>query len=366
LVLVAAVTALLVASSQSGPSLLDQLRALRNDRPAAVRLVRARQADTRALLDELRDSFDASIHSARTRPEQRKVEYDGVALDLGITISRLYADVTEDTHPWRRFTARKARIEGTEYLNARDYRPALARLDAALRDAEALDDVWLMVITRLNIAYARIELGEARLARDLCVRAARDAERLGPRAKGLAAFDLAAAYVHLEEYTAAIPYAEAAARYSREAGIKLWEGNALLNLGVAYRQIGEGARARASLEQALAVITQTADQLGTGRTLYNLALVSTDERDSAKAAAYLERALPIIERVDVRHSHEIELDPKQYYNSVQESALRLIVRTYTTLHEPAKAARHQAALDALLRTKPHAAEPPHAHGGEPH
>ena len=172
--------------------------------------------------------------------------------------------------------------------------------------------------------------------------------------------------MHLEEYTASIPYSEAAVRYSREARIKLWEGNALLNLGVAYRQIGDSTRARSSLEEALAVITQTADQLGTGRTLYNLALVSTDERDYAKAAAYLERALPIIASVDVRHSHEIELDPKRYYNSVLESALRLIIRTYNTLHEPAKAARHQATLDALLRTKPPAAAAPHVHEGEPH
>ena len=48
----------------------------------------------------------------------------------------------------------------------------------------------------------------------------------------------------------------------------------------------------------------------------------------------------------------IELDPKEYYNPVQESALRLLVRTYTALGDQAKAARQQAALDALLRTFP--------------
>lgn len=360
-VLVAAVTALLVAPRQPGGALLDQLKTLQGDRSAALRVVREHRTEVRALLDDLREKFDASIYSVRTRPEQRKVAYNGEALDLGLAIGRLYADVAGDARPFRHFTARKLRIEGTELLNARSYPPALSKLEAALGEAAALDDVWLMVVTRLNLAYAEIELGHAGRARELCARAAKDAERLGPRAKGLAEFDLASAYIHSEMYTAAIPHAEAAVRYSREAGIKLWEGNALLNLGLAYRQLGDPSAARAALERALAVIAQTADQLGTGRALYNLALVATDERDYVAAAAYLERALPIIERVDVRHSHEIELDPKQYYNPVQEAALRLIIGTYTRLGEPAKARRHQAALDALVATRPQTAGSGHAH-----
>src|SRR5262249_22873769 len=161
-----------------------------------------------------------------------------------------------------------------EALNDRHYPLALSRLNKAVAEADALDDVWLMVIGRLNIAYTRIELGEGKAARDLCARAAKDAERLGPKAKGLAAFDLASTYVHLRDSRTSIPYAETAVRSSREAGIKLWEGNALLNLGVAYRQIGELKLADSTLEQALGVIRQTSDKLGVGRTLYDIGLVA--------------------------------------------------------------------------------------------
>ena len=357
-----AVAALLVASLSVDAALLGQLKAVQDDPKAARRVVRMHQAETAALLDGLLEQFDQSIHSARTRPEQRRVEYDAATLQLGIKIGRLYADVTRDTRRWRQFRAREVRIEGTKYLNDRRYSVALSKLEAALREAEALNDVWLMVITRLNLAYARLELGNGALARDLCARAAQDATALGPRAKGLAAFDLASAYIHLGEFAASIPYAEAAVRYSREARIKLWEGNALLNLGIAYRQIGELDTAESRLDEALAVITQTSDQLGTGRALYDLALVSLDRRSYAKAAAYLERALPFIERVDLRHSHEIELDPKHYYNRIDEDALRLLVHAYTELHDATKTASYQAALDALLRAKPRAAEPRHTHG----
>ena len=46
------------------------------------------------------------------------------------------------------------------------------------------------------------------------------------------------------------------------------------------------------------------------------------------AAAYLERALPIIREADIRHSHEIELDPKHYQNPVEVSALQALVDVY--------------------------------------
>ena len=313
--LIVALVLSLVSQPGDG-TLLSQFKALQAHPQQARRLLRSREAESLALINDLRDTFDRSIHSARSAPEQRRVEYDAATLEFGIILSRLYADVTHDTRPWRQFVARQRRIQGTESLNARHYLTAMSKLASALREAEALDDAWLMVITRLNMAYARIEMGDGALARDLCAAAAKDAERLGPRAKGLAAFDLAAAYAHLNEFAASIPYARLAVGYSHDAGIKLWEGNALLNLGVAYRQVGDLALAETTLEQGLAVIRQTADQLGTGRALYDLALVSLDKQQYSKAAAYLEQALPIIATVDVRHSHEIELDPRQYYNSV--------------------------------------------------
>jgi len=357
-VLILLLAAFLQTSGPTGTIGLH-LEALKNDPASARRLIAGHRTETLALLDHLRDTFDASIRSDRVRPEQRKIVYDRSTLETGIRVSRLYADVTGDRQPWRRFNARKLRIQGTELLNGRRYRDSLGKLNAALDEAERLDDVWLKVITELNLAYANIEIDELKPARRLCERATRDAQRLDTRAQALAAFDLAAVHLHLGHFAESIPYSDQAARFAHAVGIKIWEGNALMNLGAAHQQIGDLPRAHRAFDDALAVLQQTQDKLGLARTLYNLALVSAAEDNYVDAAHYLERALPMIVEVDVRHSHEIELNPAEYYNAVHESALRMLVDAYTRLDQRAKAAACETALNELLKKKPGGASSHH-------
>ena len=338
--------------NEKAAALLAQLEPLRKSRIKAVAVVKKDPETTRILLDELRQKFDDSIQSARTRPEQRKVNYDADTLALGIWIGDLYGAATADRVPYRLFQARKTRIQGTELLNARSYRPAMAKLTAALAEAQALNDGWLTVITRLNLAYAHIETGETPKAVELCRQAVSEAKPLGGRAHALALIDLMAAHMHTGNYVEGVKQGEAAADAAREAGIRLWEGNALLSVGVAYRQLGDLERAQKTMERALDVILKTQDRLGQGRTFYNLAVVAADRQQYDAAAEYLERALPLVREVDLRHSHEIELDPKAYYNVIEEDALRQLVSLYTKLGRSEKVAEHQAALDLVLEKKP--------------
>lgn len=351
-------TGLLLLIQVAAPSVLDRVKAL-NDTSAA-RLVAAEQGATRLALDEILARVDASVHSDRQRPEQRRVQYDEPALTLGVRVGSLYARATGDRSYERRFKARRQRLAGTKLLNDRRYRPALVALRAALREAEALDDRWLETITRVNLAYGHLELGQGAQALAECERAFALSRTLDDKARGLTLFNLASVHLHLGNFERSIDYSQQAAAASQKAGIRLWEGNSLLNIGAAHQQLGDLDASRAALEKALAVLEKTSDRLGVGRALYNLGLVAARQQRNGDAAAYMERALPIIRSVDIRHSHAIELDAKAYQNPLELAALQVLVSAYGITGDAQKGAVHAAALRKLKERQPAAAK--HTHG----
>ena len=253
---------------------------------------------------------------------------DEESLKLGLRIGSLLADATGDRTYARRFAARKRRLDGTVLLNERRYREALVPLRAALGEAQALGDKWLQAITRVNLAYGYLELGDGPKALSESERAAEIGSVLDDRARGLTLYNLASVHLHLKNFPQSIEYSRQAITASRAAGIKLWEGNSLLNMGAALQEIDDVAGAQNAFEQALAVLETTRDRIGTGRALYNLGMLAMSQERYDAAAAYLERALPIIREADIRHSHEIELDPKHYQNPVEVSALQALVDVY--------------------------------------
>lgn len=336
---------LLSGVQSSTPSVLDRLSTL--DGPTAARLVASDPAAVRHALDELLARVDASVHSDRRRPEQRRVQYDREALALGIRTGRLFAETTGDTTYARRFAAREQRLDGTELLNQRRYREALQPLNAALAEARALDDRWLETITRVNLAYGHLELGQGAEALKQCEAAAAASRTLDDKAQGLTLLNLGSMHLHLGDAVQSLEYSTRAIAMSQKAGIRLWEGNSLLNVGAAHFQLGDLDASRDAFARALAVIGTTKDRLGQGRALYNLGLIAARQQRFAEAAAHMERALPIIREVDIRHSHEIETNPEQYQNPVERSALQVLVEAYSRLGEDEKAAIHEAALRKL-------------------
>ena len=339
------VTALLLLLQAAQPSLLDRLETLSD--AAAVRAVKGDPAATRAALDELLTRVDRSVHSDRQRPEQRRVQYDRDALALGTRVGSVFATATGDRTYARRFKARQQRLDGTELLNKRRYRQALVPLAAALRESRALGDTWLEIITRINIAYAQLELGDGPRALAECQQAADRANALDVRARALASFNLGSIHLHLGRAGESIEYSRQAAEASREAGIRLWEGNSLMNIGAAHLQQGDVEASRVAFEQALEVLLKTSDRLGQGRVLYNLGLVAVQQQRLEDAAQYMERALPIIRAVDIRHSHAIETVPADYQNPIELSALQVLVDAYADLGRTEQASLHAAALQRL-------------------
>jgi tetratricopeptide (TPR) repeat protein len=353
-----ALIALLLGGQAAPGAALDGLD--RRPRAAAVRVVKSDPAATRRALDDLIARVDASVHSDRQHPGQRKVEYDHAALALGGRVGSIFAAATGDRTYARRFGARQQRLSGTELLNRRRYREALVPLTAARREAHALGDTWLELITRINIAYGQLELGRGAQALGECEQAAELAKGLDVRARALALFNLGSMHLHLAHADQSIEYSQQAAAASRQAGIKLWEGNSLLNIGAAHVQRGEVQAAHDAFEQALQVLQKTTDQLGIGRALYNLGLVAVQQHRTADAAGYMERALPIIRTVDIRHSHEIELEPQAYRNPLELSALQVLVDAYAALGNTEKGSAH---ADALRRLKARQSATGHTHKG---
>lgn len=354
---VASLVGLLLLLQADTTSLLDRVKAL--DDRAAARVVAADVAATRLALDELLARVDASVHSDRQRPEQRRVQYDQQALTLGVRVGPLLKRATGDHSYERRFRARKQRLAGTMLLNDRRYRKALVALRAALREAQALDDRWLETITRVNLAYGHLELGQGAQALAECERAFEVSKTLDDKARGLTLFNLASVHLHLGNFERSIDYSQQAAAVSQKVGIRLWEGNSLLNIGAAHQQLGDLDASRDAFERALAVLEKTSDRLGVGRALYNLGLVAAGQQRNAEAAAYMERALPIIRSVDIRHSHAIETDPKTYQNPLELSALQVLVEAYSKTGNVDKAAAHTAALRKLKASQPRAGR--HSH-----
>jgi len=357
--LIAAALATLLLAAPSGQSpTLDRLDG--GSRAAALAEIGRDPGAVRHALDDLIARVDASVHSDRQHPEQRKVEYDRAALGLGNRVGARFAAATGDTTYARRFAARQQRLSGTELLNRRRYRAALTPLAAALREAEALGDTWLELITRVNIAYGRLQLGDGTRAMAECERAVALSARLDAKARALALFNLGSMHLHVGHAAESIEYSQQAAALSRQVGIKLWEGNSLLNIGAAHVQRGEVQAAHDAFRQALDVLEKTTDQLGIGRAWYNLGLVAVQQHRPAEAAASMERALPIIRAVDIRHSHDIELAPAAYQNPIELSALQVLVDAYGALGNKDKQAIHAAALRRVKARLPAAG---HAHSG---
>ena len=59
-----------------------------------------------------------------------------------------------------------------------------------------------------------------------------------------------------------------------------------------------------------------------------MGVIAADEERFEAAAAYLERALPVIRSADIRHSHQIELEPDRYRNPIEVAALQVLVEAY--------------------------------------
>jgi tetratricopeptide (TPR) repeat protein len=358
------IVALPAAGAAQETPIEEQLLSL--EHAAAVQTATRRAEETRQALTRLQERFDKSIHSARDVPEQRKVQFDAEALDHGLRLARIFAEATSDDRPLRLFTARQQRIQGTMLLNERKPAEAVKVLSAALAEAERLGDRWLEVITRTNLAYGHLELGDEPTALAECERALKLAEATGDeRSIALTLFNLASVQVHLQRFEPSLAVGARAAEFARKVGIRLWEGNALLNIGIAHRQLKRTAEARQALTQARDVLLKTQDKLGIGRAYYSLALVEADLQDYRAAVSDMEHALPIIRGTDIRHSHHIEEDPAAYYNSIEDSALQLLAAWYSKLGDQQKAQEHTRALAALRATRP-AAPGGHVHGPGPH
>ena len=198
----------------------------------------------------------------------------------------------------------------------------------------------------MNLACGRLELGHGAAALAESERAAEVARSLDVKARALTLANLASVHLHLQNYRRSIEYSRQAVEVSQAAANRLWEGNSLLNIGAAYWQLGENDASRAAYEAALKVLETTKDRIGGSRVVQHMGVIAADEERFEAAAAYLERALPVIRSADIRHSHQIELEPDRYRNPIEVAALQVLVEAYAARSPGGRGGTHGGAPQA--------------------
>lgn len=286
-----------------------------------------RVPEAQLALGQLLDAFDASIHSSRRRPEQRRVRYSREYLSGGLRLAEIFSQVTGETGWQRRFEAREARIRATEALNSKQFDRALELVDLAKAKALESGDRQFLFSLDLTSAYAYLEQRRPHLALEHCEGAlALALESQDEIRIALAYYNLGAAYLHLGRPEDSIPYSRQAAGASHEIGFRLWEANARLNLGSAELLAGRFEDAERDFRKALELSRYVGDALAEGRSLFNLGLLYVRRREWDDARRNLEQSLEFIRRVDIRHSHEID-----EYNHVERTALQVLLACYRQL-----------------------------------
>lgn len=322
-------------------------------------LIQRHPKEAEALAARLARRFDESVHSRRSEPDLRRVQYDEAALVLGLRLGTWHHQVTGSGAVRDRFRARRLRIEATKLANMKDYARARSLLARSLDLAPGVPDPDLAFADLLNLSFVELQRGDLDASLERAEEAFQLASRQGQREKiALALYDLALVRFDRGERSRARELAEQARGASRTVGRKIWEGNAALTVGVIELEEGRPDTAVRFFREALELFRASGDRLGEGRCLYNLGLAARGLGLEESAANYFRLALPIVRGVDIRHSHDID-----EANPYEESSLRYLARFEEARGHEEEAHRWHA---ALLKIPPSASVRSHPGSGHSH
>jgi len=176
-------------------------------------------------------------------------------------------------------------------------REQIAWIEAALRQARAVNDIGGEGAYLTNLGNAYWALGETRHAVECYEQGLLIHRKTGHRRnEGNTLSGLGSAYAALGENQRAIQYYEQALTIRRETGDRRGEGGALAGLGIAYAALGETRRAIDLYEQALVI------RRDDGGILTALGAAYTDLGETRRAINLYEQALVIHRETGDRRS----------------------------------------------------------------
>jgi tetratricopeptide (TPR) repeat protein len=272
----------------------------------------------------------------------------------------LYRRLGGDENLYKRFMARKLRVEGAHYTNQgenvcgeqwdwteaqRLYQLALERLQAGFNLAREMNDLRLMASSKLNIGSALIRLGKTQEGIAAYNEGMRYAQQMpGDLYKGLLNLNLGNTYVWTGEPDKSLAYSQGALAIFRRLGRGTWEANALMNLGNAYLRQQNFASAWETLNLALEVARKNGEYRVYGRALLNLGMAGVQLK-KADAISMLEEALEW-------YRNDTEIYPSIEREAVMQDGLRLLSQVARQTGNAAAAEKYNARFIELINQDP--------------
>jgi tetratricopeptide (TPR) repeat protein len=218
----------------------------------------------------------------------------------------MYRRLGGDNDLYKRFEARKLRVEGAHLTNQGEiecgdnldwvkaqqhYQTALERLNESYQLAEEIKDVRLQASAKVNIGSTLIRLGKPDEAIQAYNEGLAKADTMpADLYKGLLRLNLGNTYVWIGQPDKSLSYSQDALAIFRKIRRGTWEANALMNLGNGYLRQKDLNNAWNTLQQALQVARQNGEYRVYGRALLNLGMAGM-ELKKKEAIPYIEEAL---------------------------------------------------------------------------
>lgn len=244
----------------------------------------------------------------------------------------LYRRLSGDEELYKRFEARKLRVEGAHLTNQGEiqcgdhldwskaqqlYETALQRLNASYKLAEELKDVHLEASAKMNIGSALIRLGKPQEGIQAYNEGLAKADTMASDLyKGLLRLNLGNTYVWLGQPDKSLSYSQAALAIFRKVHRGTWEANALMNLGNGYLRQKDLNNAWNTLQQALEVAKKNGEYRVYGRVLVNLGM--------AGLAMKKKEAIPYLEQAVAWYRQDREVYPAIEREVIVQQALQML------------------------------------------
>lgn len=309
----------------------------RGDTVEAERLMQANLPQMKPRLEELLREVDQEFDilgrfgavSIRFGPGYGELEEKNRRYEK---LFALYRRLSRDDDLWKRFEARKFRVDGAHFTNQgeiacgdqmdweaaqRFYRQALERLESAFALAQQVNDLRLMASAKMNIGSTEMRLGRPEDALRTYAQSLRYAEQVpGEFYKGLLRLNLGNAYVWIGDPDKSVSYSQEALAIFRRIGRGTWEANALMNLGNAQLRQGKFASAWETLRLTLEAAQKSGENRVYGRALLNLGMAGVQLQKK--------EAIPMLEEALEWYRKDKEIYPAIEREVVLQDGLRLL------------------------------------------
>ena len=306
-------TAQAVPSSDPSPLATVLLRLERGDTKGAARLLGENLPVTKARLEGVLDDVDRKFDEAGRFGATAGHDVHQEVLDRLIEenlryekLFDLYRNLSDDETLYKRFEARRWRIEGAFYTHGgehacgdnmnweeaqRLYHTAMERLEAGFALAKEANDLRVMASAKNNMGSTLIRLLEPERAIAAYNEGMRYANQLpGEMYKGMVNLNLGNTYVWTRDPDRSLAYSQSALESFKKMGRGTWQSNAWMNIANAQLLQQKFASAWETMRVALDLATQSGEDRVRGRALLNLGMAGLQLK-KPEAAAYILEAM---------------------------------------------------------------------------